>query len=213
MINANKEYIQNDVEQTKSLSFEMELDRFRKNVMGGVTGGAKLVMNGEIFDIGVDEVAISRYCTPSAELTAHLLYSYDTKKPSVTYDTKKPSVTNGLPRITNVVFNDPATIVFWEDGSKTVVKCNPDCDFYDPEKGLVMAMVKKIYGNKGSYFNEIKKWIKKYDEEMCGDEDELTYDFDISMDKFIDEFRKLKLAFGLESPSEEHKKENEEIKK
>ena len=41
--------------------------------------------------------------------------------------------------IKNVIFNDPATIVFWEDGTKTVVKCQ-DGDEFDPEKGLAMAI-------------------------------------------------------------------------
>ena len=65
-----------------------------------------------------------------------------------------------IPEIKNVIFNDPATIVFWEDGTKTVVKCQ-DCDEFDPEKGLAMAIAKKAYGNKGSYCNKLKKWLPK----------------------------------------------------
>lgn len=63
--------------------------------------------------------------------------------------------------IKDVIFNDPATIVFWMDGTKTVVKCQ-EGDTFDPEKGLAMAIVKKIHGNKSSYCNEIKKWTEKY---------------------------------------------------
>lgn len=65
-----------------------------------------------------------------------------------------------IPEIKNVIFNDPATIVFWEDGTKTVVKCQ-DGDEFDPEKGLAMAIAKKTYGNKGSYCNKLKKWLPK----------------------------------------------------
>lgn len=65
-----------------------------------------------------------------------------------------------IPEIKDVKFNDPATIVFWADGTKTVVKAT-DEDF-DPEKGLAMAITKKLYGNKGNYFNKIKKWTEKY---------------------------------------------------
>ena len=65
-----------------------------------------------------------------------------------------------IPEIKNVIFNDPATIVFWEDGTKTVVKCQ-DGDEFDPEKGLAMAIVKKAYGNKGSYCDKLKKWLPK----------------------------------------------------
>ena len=63
--------------------------------------------------------------------------------------------------IKDVIFNKPATIVFWTDGTKTVVKCQND-DIFDPEKGLAMAIAKKAFGNKGNYCNEIKKWTDKY---------------------------------------------------
>lgn len=66
-----------------------------------------------------------------------------------------------IPRIKNVIFNDPATIVYWVDGTKTVVKCQ-EGDFFDPEKGLVMAITKKALGNQGNYFKEIKKWTETY---------------------------------------------------
>lgn len=49
--------------------------------------------------------------------------------------------------IKKVIFNNPATIVFWADGTKTVVKAKNE-DF-DPEKGLAMAIAKKALGNKG----------------------------------------------------------------
>lgn len=65
------------------------------------------------------------------------------------------------PKIKDVIFNDPATIVFWSDGTKTVVKCQ-EGDTYDPEKGLTMAIAKKFFGNKGNYCNEINKWMDKY---------------------------------------------------
>lgn len=69
------------------------------------------------------------------------------------------------PEIKNVIFNDPATIVFWADGTKTVVKCQ-EGDIFDPEKGLTMAITKKVYGNKGSYCNVIKKWCDPYHEKQ-----------------------------------------------
>lgn len=67
------------------------------------------------------------------------------------------------PTIKNVIFNDPATIVFWTDNTKTVVKCQ-EGETFDPEKGITMAFFKKTHGNKGSYFNDIKKWADKYEE-------------------------------------------------
>lgn len=66
-----------------------------------------------------------------------------------------------IPEIENVIFNDPATIVFWSDGTKTVVKTKNEN--FDREKGLAMAIAKKAFGNKGNYYNHIKKWIKRGD--------------------------------------------------
>lgn len=70
-----------------------------------------------------------------------------------------------LPEIQDVIFSNPATIVFWSDKTKTVVKCGAD-DLFDPEKGLAMAIAKKALGNKGSYFDEIKPRVKKYYDDM-----------------------------------------------
>lgn len=69
-----------------------------------------------------------------------------------------------VPSIKKVIFNYPATIVLWNDESKTVVKCQ-DGDIYDPEKGLAMAISKKALGNKGNYCNEFKKWLPEEEEE------------------------------------------------
>lgn len=66
---------------------------------------------------------------------------------------------NGLlPRIEKVIFRNPATIVFWADGTKTVVKVQGK-DHFNKEKGLAMAISKKALGNNGRYYNEYKKWL------------------------------------------------------
>lgn len=62
--------------------------------------------------------------------------------------------------IRKVIFNDPATIVLWSDGSKTVVKCGPE-DTYDMEKGLAMAIVKKMAGNDNRFHKVFKQYPKK----------------------------------------------------
>ena len=69
-----------------------------------------------------------------------------------------------LNEITKVIFNNPATIVFWRDGTKTVVKCNPG-DVFDPEKGLAMACTKKLFGNNGFYYDIFRKWLPEEEEE------------------------------------------------
>lgn len=64
-----------------------------------------------------------------------------------------------------VIFNAPATIVLWEDGTKTVVKCS-DEDEYDEEKGLAMCYCKKMLGDK-RYKTDIIKEVKKYWKELA----------------------------------------------
>lgn len=51
------------------------------------------------------------------------------------------------------IFNDPATIVLWADGTKTVVKCQ-EGDAYDPEKGLALCYMKKYLGNTSRALND-----------------------------------------------------------
>lgn len=62
-------------------------------------------------------------------------------------------------RIRKVIFNDPATIILWNDGTKTVVKA--ENELFDPEKGMAMAVSKKFFGNGYSYYNQFKRWLPK----------------------------------------------------
>lgn len=69
-----------------------------------------------------------------------------------------------VPEIEKVIFNEPATIVFWKDDTKTVVKAHNE--EFDPEKGLAMAISKKALGNQGNYCNEINKWYDEYEKKV-----------------------------------------------
>ena len=55
----------------------------------------------------------------------------------------------------DIIINPPATIVKWDDGTKTVVKCQ-NGDVYDAEKGIALCFMKKMFDNK-SYYNEVIK--------------------------------------------------------
>ena len=49
-------------------------------------------------------------------------------------------------RVVRVVHNGPATVLFWDDGTKTVVKLqNGDTD--DLEKAIMAGMLKRLYPN------------------------------------------------------------------
>lgn len=65
--------------------------------------------------------------------------------------------------IDRVIFNDPATIVFWKDKTKTVVKCHPE-DTFDEEIGFMCCYLKRVLSSKEytkfcEYLNDI--WERK----------------------------------------------------
>jgi hypothetical protein len=71
----------------------------------------------------------------------------------------KTNPTN-IPQIKNIIFNNPATIVYWQDGTKTVVKTMHG-DTFNEEYGVAMAYVKKIFGSSTGF----KKLVAKYKKE------------------------------------------------
>jgi hypothetical protein len=70
------------------------------------------------------------------------------------------------PLVEKVIFNNPATIVIWADGTKTVVKCqknkNGKYEKYDKEKGLALCYMKRALGNKYDYYSVVKNIIEKF---------------------------------------------------
>lgn len=65
--------------------------------------------------------------------------------------------------IEKVIFNNPATIMLWNDGTKTVVKAQ-EGDGWDMEKGLSMCVAKKMLGLK-KFYKAYNEGIDKYWEE------------------------------------------------
>lgn len=65
-----------------------------------------------------------------------------------------------LPEIEKVIFNDPATVVIWSDGTKTVVKTRQKGrkkDKFSKEYGLAMAIAKKYCGNRCRFMKLVKE--------------------------------------------------------
>lgn len=100
------------------------------------------------------------------EFTSHPRVIYGFFKDSeLVFADSKFGVSETTMGIKNVIFHDPATIVYWMDGSKTVVKCQSG-DIFDPEKGLAMAIPKRVYGDNGRYYELFKKWLPDSDEKI-----------------------------------------------
>lgn len=66
--------------------------------------------------------------------------------------------------IKRVIFNDPATVIIWKDGTKTVAKAVKG-DKYDPEKGFAIAYAKKFGGK--TFREEMEKWCAPVVEEKA----------------------------------------------
>ena len=124
------------------------------------------MMNFDVFDIIDYPELVHTYTFKPIDID--LIFSYhpttdkkeETKKPVDSFETKQS--TNRRVKIRDVIFSDPATVVFWDDNTKTVVKARGG-EKYDKEKGLAMAIIKKITGNAGNYYEIFKEW--------CGNEE------------------------------------------
>lgn len=95
------------------------------------------------------------YAWPCTDCLVHNKW----EKRNIPQSNKKQNIV--IPAIKDVIFNPPATIIIWEDHTKTVVKCGEN-DIYDPEKGMAMAISRKALGDKGSYYNVFEKWVNPY---------------------------------------------------
>lgn len=60
-----------------------------------------------------------------------------------------------LEKAVKVIYNPPATIAIWADGSKTVVKCDKD-DVYDPKYGLALCYMKKALGSSRAFNDALR---------------------------------------------------------
>lgn len=69
---------------------------------------------------------------------------------------RAPKITDFIDRI---IAQDTATIIFWKDGTKTSVKCGQG-EAYDYEKGIAMAVLKYIFGNR--YYKDMQKLMEEF---------------------------------------------------
>lgn len=69
---------------------------------------------------------------------------------TIKYETYNPL------HVDRIIFSPPATIVFWEDGTKTVVKC-ADGEPFSEYNGFAAALLKKVFGSNSA----VKKIIQR----------------------------------------------------
>ena len=67
-----------------------------------------------------------------------------------------------IPEIKEVIFNNPATIIKWKDGTKTIVKSsNQFDDGFNEEVGFSMAVMRKLFGGRNQYKKHIKNAVRQ----------------------------------------------------
>lgn len=99
--------------------------------------GRLFTESGDMLEIKSVGYASTFYQQPySAELTIK----------AVTCRNGEGKALKRFPVISRVLFSGPATIVFWDDGVKTVSKCDAK-DEFDAHKGIEECVIKRMFGN------------------------------------------------------------------
>ena len=73
------------------------------------------------------------------------------------------AISSSMPKIERVHFSGPVTCVIWSDKTKTIVRCGEN-DTVDYEKGLAMAIAKRVLGTNetySNYYEVFKKYLPK----------------------------------------------------
>lgn len=140
------------------------VETMRKNLVEEenkmIIENAKAIINGKTYKVRDIRIKHEYGADPIAELTVDMHPFNQIPAAVVIHNTGVPTpppkskVKPIIPDIKHVIFNYPATIVFWDDGTKTVVKCK-EGDQWDPHAGISAAISKKFFGN------QVSKWVKK----------------------------------------------------
>ena len=132
-----------------------KIEEEKQNKM--IIESAKAIINGNTYKVMDMRIAHEVGTYPTAELTVSLNPLNMIPSGVIIHKTGGPvksQVKPVTPGIDKVIFNYPAAIVFWEDGTKTIVKCKPG-DQWDPHAGISAAIAKKFFGT------QVNKWVKK----------------------------------------------------
>lgn len=126
--------VESEIDKRQEMLHENICDWWTRNMMNSVYGAPGLRT-----PMYIDTDAAS--CYPY--LMIRHLDIREMKKEKDTMITKSKTIDF---RVKKVIFNGPATIVIWGDGTKTVVKC-ADGDSYSKWAGFAMCIAKRLYGD------------------------------------------------------------------
>lgn len=127
-----------------------------EEIINEALGGIFSMLSG----VPVKVVQVSKNAAKTAEKTAKKA-AETAKECAACYNAAK---SNYEPKLTdfidNIICQDSAVVIFWKDGTKTTAKCGKD-DTFDYEKGLAIAALKYVFGNK-VYQEDIKTLMEAY---------------------------------------------------
>lgn len=122
---------------------QMRIGRANARVSDGI---------GNIYFLDVNSIETeANVLSPNAMVIRGTVLSHDSER-----------IVGGLtriPEVKKIVHNYPATIVLWEDGTKTIVKHNPAEANYDPLTGVALCYMKKALGNDREKFHKALKGV------------------------------------------------------
>ena len=112
---------------------------------------------GKSYSIVADKV--TTYNSPVTVVKINK-YNYNSSWRKIT---KATPINSARPKdgLNKVIFNEEAgvTVALWYDGSKTIVHCQQE-DVFDKEKAVALCYMKRALGNRGSFNETLKKWVK-----------------------------------------------------
>lgn len=162
-VNIAKKKLLNDIYGVKSVNYPEGFIANLKETMEKANGLHGLSGYNEAYGAEIDRLnsEILRQCYLSTELCRPKYYlSTELYKRNAVACIKEETTMNCDIRsnIKDVIFSDRVTVILWKDGTKTMVRAGKR-ENYDPEKGFAMAVAKKMFGNKGNYYEVFKKYV------------------------------------------------------
>lgn len=151
-VNIAKKKLLNDIYGVKSVNYPEDFIANLKETMKRANGLYGLSGYNGVYGMEIDHLnseILRQYCLPT-ELCKPNTVACIKEEKNMNYDVRS--------NIKNVIFSDRVTVVLWKDGTKTMVRAGEN-DRYDPEKGFAMAVAKKMFGNKGNYYEVFKKYV------------------------------------------------------
>ena len=151
-VNIAKKKLLNDIYGVKSVNYPEDFIANLKETIKKANSPYGLSGYNEVYGTEIDRLnsRILRQCYLSKGLFKPNAVACITEEKNMNYDVRSS--------IKDVIFNYPATIILWKDGTKTTVKARKG-EKYDPEKGFAMAVCKKMFGNEGNYYKVFKEYV------------------------------------------------------